>query len=206
MAPTLETLPAALPSGAPIDVLTEDEVDLCNTLGEQYREQFAFKSISDVMDLDRLVAMELHASRINVFLLRRRDYEGHTIDEATLQDKLKALSVEIRQLKKLLGVDRTTREKARGEGSLPAYISNLLIRAKEMDVHRDHQRDRALELANQLIGMVTAHKNMNDAERRELHYTAEDLLEWVTEVFCPEFEEPDAHFRARQQTHWIRSL
>lgn len=203
---TIVTRPAQLPSGAPIEVLTEDEVDLLHDLGTRYTAQFAFKSVSDTSELDRLVGLELQAYRIGVWLARRRDYEDHTIDEATLQDKLKGLSVEIRQLKKLLGIDRITREKSRGEGSLPAYVTNLLARAKEFDIHRDHQRDLLLELGNQLTALVTAWRNMNDDERRELHYTTEDIFDWVLNVFLPEFQALDEHFRSTQQSTWIRTL
>ncbi len=196
---------AYLPSGTSIQVLNEDEVSFLEELCRLYTEQFAFTSISDIVDLDRLVQLELQTHRWGQWLMARTDYDGHIISESTISDQQKKTSVEIRQLKKLLGIDRTTREKAKGDGSVHQYIANLLVRAKEFDVHRDHQRDRALELANELIGMCTAHKNMTPEERRELHYTAEDLIEWVLTIFVPEFGELDEEFRTRQST-WIRTL
>ncbi len=201
--PTYTTV--SLPSGAPFDVLTDEEAAYLENLCREYGTTFQFTSVSDVADLDRLVSMELISHRLNQWSIRRRDYDDKAIDEKATLEAGKGLSLEIRQLKKLLGVDRMTREKQKGDGSLAHYIQNLLRRAKEFDVHRDDQRDLALEMSMQLIGMVGAYRGMTVEERRELHYTAEDLLDWVQDYFAPAMEELDAAFRQHQKT-WIRDL
>lgn len=197
---------AIMPSGAQVDVLTDEEADYVTGLSEQYVNQFEFESVADIADLDRIVGMELQVHRINLWLGRRRDYDDNLVDETKLRDSMNRLSLEVRQSKKLLGIDRVAREKASGAGSFPEWLAQLMLAADEFDIHRDEQRDLALELINELIGMVTAHLNMSEDERRELHYTTEDIFDWIRNTLAPEYARLDADFREQKQSTWVREL
>jgi hypothetical protein len=113
-------------------------------------------------------------------------------------------STELRQLKKQLGLDKATRDKEKGDDSIPNYLQNLLIRAREFGVMREKQLDKALELFQQLRALVTLYQNCDEVERRELNVTVDDLMEWMTTIAFPEFEAVDAYFREHQQRLWIR--
>ena len=140
------------------------------------------------------------------WLSRRVDDAGIPIDEKTVGDRIASTSSELRQLKKLLGIDKVAREKAKGEGSVPHYLANLLERAKAFGVNRERQLDKSLELANQLASLVLLYRNCNADERRNLHVTEADLIEWIESFFVPEFEAVDAYFRSHAQKFWVRDL
>lgn len=194
-----------LPSGAPFEVLNDDEAEYIEKLVDEYLSVFEFTHVADIADLDQLVYLELHLYRWARWSSRTCDYAGGKIDPHDLQRRIKDFQGERRQLKRNMGVDAITREKAKGEGSLPHFFAQLRERAKIFGVHRETQLDRALELTNQLIGIVTVWKNcIDDDERRQLHHTTEDVINWILEVYMPEYMEIDAHFREHEQRTWIR--
>jgi hypothetical protein len=194
-----------LPSGGPFSAAPH-EADFMSELSRKYTTEFAFQSSSDLQDLDRVVIFEMLVHRWGRWLSRRVDDAGVPIDEKTVGDRIGSTSNELRQLKKLLGIDKVAREKAKGEGSVPHYLANLLERAKAFGVTRERQLDKGLELANQLSSLVLLHRNCNVDERRSLHVTESDLIEWIETVFVPEFEAVDAHFREHDQKYWVRDL
>lgn len=194
-----------LPSGGPFS-LPPYEADFIAELSRKYTTEFAFQSSSDLQDLDRVVIFELLIHRWGRWLSRRIDDSGIKIDEKTVGDRIASTSHELRQLKKLLGIDKVAREKAKGEGSVPHYLANLLERAKAFGISREKQLDKGLELAQQLSSLVLLYRNCNDDERRSLHVTEADLIEWIETVFVPEFEAVDSHFREHDQKLWVREL
>lgn len=196
-----------LPSGAPFEVLGDEEADRIDHLSEQYTKAFEFSNISDRQDLDRIVAMEVQIYRWNRFISRGTDYVGKPVDGVDLHKRIKEYSNELRQLKKSLGIDAVTRDKARGEGSVPHYIEMLREKARLFGIHREHQLDRALELWNQLMSIADVYNNaVDDDERRLIHHTAEDIITWILEVASPEFKEIDAYFRTHSQRYWVQDL
>lgn len=195
----------ALPSGLPFHAAPH-EAEFIAGLSRRYTTEFAFQSSSDLQDLDRVVIFEMLVQRWGRWMSRRMDDDGVPIDEKTVGERIGSTSTELRQLKKLLGIDKVAREKAKGEGSVPHYLANLLERAKAFGVAREKQLDKGLELANQLSSLVLLHRNCNEDERRSLHVTQADLIEWIETVFVPEFEAVDAHFRTHDQKFWVRDL
>lgn len=193
-----------LPTGNPLTVASEEEEDFVTDLVARYSEQLAFTTIADLTDLDRLIELELISKRWNQSLLNTS--ERQMVDQLALGDKAYKVSAEIRQLKKLLGIDRTTREKSRGDGTVPQWMSRILTAAKAFGVHREQQLDKALELANQLIALWTVRENSSPDELRSLHLTDEDIFDWIRDVFIPEFQAVDAHFMEHDQRYWVRQL
>lgn len=204
----LELLTVQLPSGAPLKVHTEDEVDFVEELTEQYLRSFAFEHASDLLDLDKIVGMEMLCWRWQNWLSQGFATIGGVRGPLPrdVGDDLKRISGEVRLLKKAIGFDKATRDKAQGEDSIPYYLATLRQKALVFGVHRVHQLDRALELLNQVVGMATFWKNANPRERREMHHTADDIVTWVLEVAYPEFSEIDRYFRENEQSYWVRDL
>jgi hypothetical protein len=193
-----------LPSGAIFPVHSE-EVDYLTERTELYLKQNHFPNISDLQDVDRMLVLELMCYRWGVWLSRQKNWWGDTIDENETSKVFKEYSNELRQLKKLLGIDKVARDKQKGEDSVSAYLANLQSRAKEFGVMRERQLDRALELFQELKALVTLNANTDAHEQREMHVTDADVLEWLRDIAVPEFDEVDAHFRTHQQRMWIRS-
>jgi hypothetical protein len=194
-----------LPSGAIFPVHTE-EVGYIKDRASRYLSENHFTNISDIQDVDRMLIMELICFRWGTWISRQKDYWGDPVDEDKLQQSLKAHSTELRQLKKQLGIDKVARDRAKGEDSVPAYINNLLRRAKEFGIHRESQTAKALELFNELKALVTLHLNADEVERAEMHIQIADILDWLTTVAFPEYDALDAHFRQNQQRMWVRTI
>ena len=113
-------------------------------------------------------------------------------------------SNEIRQTKKMLGIDKKSRE---GEGQTVAdYIENLRQRAKEFGVMRNDQAAKAIELFQELSAFIMLHDNTDDVERKEQHCNQEDIINWIREIAIPEFNEIDAKFRETSQKYWIQEI
>lgn len=194
-----------LPSGATFPVHLE-EVDYIIDRARRYLAENHFSNVSDLQDVDRMLIMELICFRWGTWISRQKDYWGDAVDLDQLQQSLKAHSVELRQLKKQLGIDKLARDKSKGEDSVPAYLNNLLARAKEFGVHRDNQSAKALELFNQLKALVTWHRNADEIERAELHIQLTDILDWIETIAIPEYDRLDEHFRKSSQRMWVRSI
>lgn len=203
-------IPVQLPSGAPYQVLITDEADFIEELTEAYMNAFRFEHPSDLMELDRIVYSEMLCWRWGIWLARGHAYgpEGTPVKliPRDCAADMKRLSTEIRLMKKAIGIDKPARDKAQGQDSVPYYLERLRQCALVFGIHRVHQLDRAMELLNQSFGMATFWRNANEAERRLLHLTAEDIVEWLLEVAMPEYQEIDAYFRENNQSYWVREL
>lgn len=194
-----------LPSNATFPV-HEEEVDWFVERVELYLKQNHFVNISDLSDVDRMFILELMVYRWGTWLSRQRDWWGESIEPNETQKAIKEWSNELRQLKKLLGIDKAARDKMRGDDSVSAYLAKLQERANEFGIMREGQLAKALELFNQMKALLTLHDNCDDIERREMHVTTEDVLEWLREVAVPEYDGIDEYFRQHQQRTWIRSM
>lgn len=200
-------IPVLMPSGAHMAVLTLGEVEYLEERIARYFADNQFVNISDLQDVDRMLVLELLTYRTGNWLLRGgRNYRDEAIDEPAAKKELISLNAELRQLKKLLGIDKKARDAARGEDSIPVFIAALLAHAKEFGIMREEQLDKALELTHQLIALVQLHDNCDDIERRELHCTMDDVVEWIRTVYIPEFSAVDEHFRTHVQRYWIQSM
>lgn len=194
-----------MPSGAPFPVFHE-EVDYIQDRASRYLSENHFTNVSDIQDVDRMLIMELICFRWGTWISRQKDYWGDAVDMDQLQQSLKSHSTELRQLKKQLGIDKLARDRAKGEDSVPAYLNNLLRRAKEFGVNRQTQLGKALELFQDLQALVTLHNNCDEIERAENHVQVEDIITWLQEVAFPEFNAIDEYFRTHAQQTWIRTI
>jgi hypothetical protein len=196
--------PVALPSGAVYHVLAQSEVAYVQERAKQYTETFRWDNVSDIQDVDRIVIMELLCYRWGKFLALGKDYFGDEVqDERELRKNLKEYAAELRQLKKSIGIDKATREKETGADSVPAYLEQLRIRAKEFGINRDKMQAKTIELGQQVIALVTLWDRCDEQEQIENRATANDVCEWLRDVFIPEFQAVDKAFREGHQKMWI---
>lgn len=199
-----DLLPVTLPSGAVIRVITDDEQLHLTAMVAAYRQQYDFSNVADLGEIDRCINFELLMHRYQSYLARGGTYKGGKVDENNLQQRITAMSTEMRQIKKGLGVDKVTRDRVSGKGSLAEYWDDLANKALRFGLHRDTQAAKAHELAMELIGMMDARRNCsNEKERRITRTTDADILDWVDTIFRDEFMAVDAHFRETVQRMWF---
>lgn len=191
------------PSGASIVVMNQDEADYYNQIGARYQTDNKFKNISDVLELDRILTMELMCYRWSLWILAERDYYGRKINPAEIQKSIELYSKEIRGIKKDLGIDKSTRDKDNGN-SIAEYVQMLGIRAKEFGISRNKQAVAAITYLMELRSIVTLYQNSTDAERKQFGASLENLIEWIIER-GDEFDQIDQELR-KSQTYWVREL
>jgi len=196
-----------LPSGATFDVLTADEAEQLTKKVEEYTSQYSLENVADLGDLDIVIQLELMVHRMTLWFSRRYDYDGKRVDENQLAQRAKEISGELRQRKKLLGIDKVARDRARGEGSVHERMTNLLARAERFGIHRNKQSAKAIELAMELISMRNTSRNCpDDKMRKRLAVTDQDIMSWVDTYFTKEFQQLDIDYRNSDQRTWIRSM
>jgi len=194
-----------LTSGSHYEVMNAHEAAIVANLVSRYTSEYSFSSISDLQDVDRIIIMELTVYRYGSWQNRGTDYHGDEIDSDQLGTAILNASKEVRQIKKALGIDRVSRDKAKGE-SVADYLEDLRVRARQFGINRENQLDVALELFQELSGMVTLYWNCDEEERRDEHITSDRIMEWLRDTAIPKFEAVDRHFQVHEQKFWIRDV
>lgn len=193
-------------SGAVLDVLTVHEQKWFKEALKKYLAEYSFENIADLQDLDRLLGLELLSYRYTIWLVKGTglDYDEMQYDETAIRAQKQKLDQEIRLIKKHMGMDRKGRIEEEQQ-SAAEYIRNLLRRAKEMGLHRDHQITKSIDLFHELRTLVGLHKRSDEEERRHLGVELIDIFQWIEEVAIPEFESIDDAFRKNQRL-WIKEV
>lgn len=193
------------PSGADFYVLNASEKAYWEDRVKRYMTDNHFVNVTDLQDVDRLMVMELLMWRWGLWLSQENDYWGNSVDPDALQKAINEYSKELRQVKKLLGIDKVTRDKEKGE-SVAEYIENLRRRAKQFGIVRNEQSVKSITLFKELHALVTLHDNCTESERKNQDIELEDIMDWLREVAFPEFDEIDKNFKETNQTYWIHEM
>ncbi len=197
------------PSGQVIEVMTGQEESFYNVQRDRYVRENAFTVGSDLLDLDRLLFLELMVYRATSQLGSGRDYYGQEVSPsvgAELRRSLKENSSIISVIKNDLGMTKNQRDKAQFE-SVGTYITQLKARAREHGVKREKELGKALTLIKELFAVVGAFDRSDEVERKKLGLEdADEILNWVRTVMRPEFDRIDEYFREHDQKFWIRQL
>lgn len=197
------------PSGQTIEVLGDAEKLFYEGQAKKYLAENKFTNVSDLLDLDRLVFLEMLVYRSSSWLGRGANYDGMPLSDRSEADQRKALKENsdlISKVKNDLGLTKSQRDKADYE-SVGAYVTKLKQRAKEFGVHREKQLAKGITLCQQLFSIVGAFERADQVEREKIGFPdAESVLEWITDIMRPEFDQVDAHFRAKQQRYWVRDI
>lgn len=192
------------PSGSDLHLQTQEEADWYESRRDRYLTDNIFTNVSDLQDLDRLLMLEVLSYRWGLWMAQGFDYVYARVDEGQLKNNIKEYSVEIRLLKQSLGIDKSTRDKDKGE-SLSDYTTNLLRRAKEFGYHRNDQYELAVTKFYELRTMVTTFDRCDDEERSLLDLSHESIFEWIRDNVIKEWDELSEAFR-KNQSMWIREM
>jgi len=197
--------PVVTPSGQTIEVLSDAEHVFYDTQRGRYMAENRFTNTSDLLDLDRLLFMELLVYRATSWIGRGQDYEGLTLsdhDETAQRRSLKDTSAMISVIKNDLGLTRTQRDKAAYE-SVGHYLTQLKQRAKEFGIHRERQVASGITLCKQLFAIVGAYDRSDEVERKKIGFeNADEILEWIRDIMVVEFDKLDTDFIAGTQKYW----
>ena len=191
------------PTGAELHLQTLEEAQRYEYLADRYQKDNSFSNVSDLQDLDRLLILEVISYRWQLWLAQGFDYQNARVDEHALKGNIKEYSVETRLLKQSLGIDKSTRDKDKGE-SLADYTGNLLNRAKEFGYHRNQQYEYAVTKFWELRSLVMTYDRCDEEERSQLDLSPDSILEFLRVNVIAPWDEMEAAYR-KQQTMWIRA-
>lgn len=152
-------IPVHLPSGAVYYVLTSDEQRYLVDRITRYLADNHFVNVSDMQDIDRMITFELLIHRWTLYLSKGRDYFDDDIDTKKYSDMVQDYSREVRQLKKSLGVDKSTRDRTRGDDSVAALWDNLRRRAQEFGYMRNAQFAQVITSFQRIQAMIQFRDN-----------------------------------------------
>lgn len=193
------------PSGQTIEVLADAEKSFYEGQAARYQHENKFTNTSDLLDLDRLVFLELLVYRASAWLGSGAQYDGMPLTdraEGECRRALKENSDLISRVKNDLGLTKAARDKADYE-SVGAYLTQLKQRAKEFGVHREKQLIKGITLVHQLFAILGAFDRSDAVERQKIGFEKEDdILQWVRDVMRPEFQAVDDHFAKHTQRYW----
>jgi hypothetical protein len=192
------------PSGSELNLQTQEEADWYESRHDRYIADNHFPNVSDLQDLDRLLMLEVLSYRWGFWMAQGFDYMYTRVDEGALKNSIKEYSVEIRLLKASLGIDKSTRDKDKGE-SLSDYTDHLLERAKVFGYHRNEQYATAVTKMYQLRSMITTYDRCNDEERRMLDLSPDSIFDWIRQEVIKPWDEMSDAFR-KSQSMWIRQM
>ena len=194
-----------LVSGKAVTVQTDLEAEWFNETRDSYTSQLKFTETTDLIDLDRLLVLELMVFRFTQQLTAGHDYDGDMLNEKQMLADLKLFSDQINKVKETMGLNKKARDDSANEGNFSAWLADLKSRAKIFGVHREKQLTKALALMNELSTVVGAFDRSDEEERRKLGFeTEKEIVDWVRETMLPEYHALDAYFREHEQRYWIR--
>lgn len=199
-----EGMAVELPSGATYYVHTDGEAHYLRDKITRYLSDNHFVNIADMQEIDRMITFELLVYRWSMWLARGKDYWNEPINTKQYSDMVQDYSREVRQLKKGLGVDKSSRDRTRGDDSVAALWDNLLRRAREFGYTRNEQMVQVITSFHRIKAMITLHKNTDEIERKENACELADVLEVIEEEIA-KFDAIDEEFRFQKQTLWVRS-
>lgn len=192
-----------LPSGEVFFVLTESEKKFIESKILRYMSDNHFTNISDLSELDKIVSNELLIHRWSLWALRRQDYYGDDINEKQIADLINDFTTQCRGLKKLLGIDKVTRDRSHGDESVAARWDDLKRRALEFNVFRNDQAAHVVESFQRLKAMLQFFDNADEQEALENHVRMEDVIEVLREEIIA-FDKIDEDFKQNKQRYWVR--
>jgi len=192
------------PTGSNLNLQTAEEADWYEDRRDRYQKDNHFPNVSDLQDLDRLLGLEVFSYRWQLWMAQGFDYQYARVDESALKNSIKEYSVEIRLLKTNLGIDKSTRDKEKGE-SLSDYVATLLQRAKEFGYHRNDQYELSVTKFYELRSMVMTYDRCDEEERAMLDLSPESIIQWIREKVIADFDQQSAAFK-KNQAIWVKTI
>ena len=192
------------PAGSAFNLQTQEEANYYDNRRDRYLQDNSFPNISDLQDLERILTFEVMIFRWSTWLKQGFDYMYSRVDEGQMKNAIKEYSTELRLLKQSLGIDKSTRDKEKGE-SLADYVAHLLQRAKQFGYHRNEQYEIVVTKFYELSSMIRTFDRCDAEERELLDLSHESVFQWIREKVIADFDEHSKAFR-KNQAMWVRDM
>lgn len=206
--PVIAFQTVSTPSGQTIGVLGDPERVFYEGQAARYMTENKFTNTSDLLDLDRLIFLELLIFRASSVIGKGENYDGTVLNDRAEGDARRAMkenSALISTVKNDLGLTKSQRDRAMYENA-GVYIKELKQRAKEFGVHRETQLAKALTLCQQMFAIIGAYDRSDAVEKGKIGFETEsDIVDWIRTIMKPEFDAVDAHFIATTQKYWTNA-
>ena len=194
-------------SGKVMQVMTNAEAEWYEETRDAYMLELKFTEKTDLIDLDRLLILELMIFRWSQHLAAGIDYDGDMVNEKQLTADIKAYSDQLNKIKDSMGLTKKARDDIANADNFAQKYADLKARAKMFGIHRETQLTKTLTLGMELSTVVGAFDRSDEEERRKLGFEDEkEIVAWIRETWLPEFHAQDEYFRTHSQRYWIRDM
>lgn len=196
------------PSKGSLRLQTREEADFYNDHKKKYLNEYKITNGSDLLEVERILMMEVMVHRWSTWLAQGFDYEEGIISNEECRKNIKEYSTEIRASKVNMGIDRLTRTKDKGEDTAN-YIDNLMTRARQFGYMRNMQSQKAIQLFKEAETLIGTYTRSDAEEREKLGLNKDSIFKWFVEVAIPEFNEIDRKFRQDgpdAQKYWVKQI
>lgn len=192
-------------SGKTLAVLNSVEAEWFDETRNAYLSELKFTEKTDLIDLDRLLILEMMIFRWSQYLSAGKDYDGDMVNDKQLTFDIRAYSEQIIKIKDSMGLTRKARDDLANADNFAQKYADLKARAKMFGIHRENQVTKGITLAMELSTVVGSFDRSDEEERRKLGFESEhEIMEWIRNTWLPEFHAVDTAFRAGSQKFWIR--
>jgi hypothetical protein len=193
------------PTGGAIEVMGTDEEARYQQSLLKYTDGVVYTERSDFEDLERLLFYELMVYRWGRWMMSGREYDGTLItNQNDMRRMVQDYTDRIAKIKENLKLDRKSREGDTGMTFNERY-QRLAEHAGKFGIMRNKQSAKAIELMQQIFAIIRAFDRADEEERRKMEMPNEAAVLQLVRDVMPDFDAVDAHFRANDQSMWIRT-
>lgn len=184
-------LEVELPAGGKIHLLDSEEVDLWVTLSQRYQNDYKLKKVNDLTSLGTLLMHHLALFRAQRALSGiQPQYDDEDLftgiervkvtpsDAAGYSMEINRSSKEIREMEKVMGIDKKSRDAA-GDQDVPNYLKRLKAFGREMGIHISKRVHAYEEFVNELRWRVRLEQNGDPEDKQYEECTPELILRWA---------------------------
>lgn len=196
-----------LPAGGKIVLKTPDEVEMVKQLADRYKKDFQLTKLNDLMHLNVILQHSITMYRAQTVLNgmeAEKDEDGRptgryvevelsSTEQKQAQERLVKASEQISKIEQQLGIDKKTRESAKGQGGLNDYVSELKLAGHEYGVHIVKRIKMMEGLVNELSWRIRILRN-GDAEDRAHHGITPDTIIELAEKGIAKIQEQDREY------------
>lgn len=181
-----------LPAGGSLLLNSIEEVELWEESSRRYRQDYQLTQQNDLLLLGAILSQQLAmfraqqrmngmAPRLNERGQPTGEYERKELkvsEMSAAQSTIVKASTEIRELEKVLGIDKKTRE-AGGAHTVQSYVSTLKQAARQYGIHLSKRMQAYEKVCMETRWRLRLLRN-GDAEDRHYHnLSAQTICDWL---------------------------
>lgn len=210
--------PVDLPAGGVLHLQSPDEVSLYEGSLKRYKEEYTFVKTNDLFTLGTLLLQQIILFRAQCAIngmepemdeygvptgnYRRISYE--TADLKNSHDLLQKASVEVRNLEKQLGIDKSSREKGNTH-TVDSYLKTAKEAAHARGIHIAERTIEYERVINELKWKLRVLYNADKEDRAYHNLTPRTILDWLRDE-CVKFDEIDKKFAMQKGKVFVGKL